>query len=102
MAILSAKYGLIDSDIIIEPYEAIMTEERAKKLIPQVVEKIKSYDTIIYYRGGAGRAYLTCLNKACNIAGKKLVLVGYKMMGDINELPNVIRMASERQKKILA
>ena len=91
MAILSAKYGLIDAEMIIEPYNVMMTENRAKELVLQVTEKIKDYDVIAYYRGRAGKEYFDCISEACEIAGKKLISVGYKMMGDINELPGIIQ-----------
>jgi len=32
MCILSTKYGLVEADAVIEPYEAVMTEQIAKEL----------------------------------------------------------------------
>lgn len=37
------------------------------------------------------KEYFDCISEACEIAGKKLISVGYKMMGDINELPGIIQ-----------
>jgi len=92
MCILSTKYGLVDAERVIEPYEETLTEQKAEQLIPQIVEKIKGYDCVVYYRGGAGRAYFNLMREACRRAGKTLVSFGYKYMGDISELPDVLQL----------
>jgi hypothetical protein len=61
--ILSAKYGLIDSDKEISPYDLSMTPERVKELMPQVEEKMaeilkKGYEEIFI---SLGKVYLSAL-----------------------------------------
>jgi len=86
MAILSAKYGLVDANDVIEPYDKKMTEESMNEIIPFIIEKIKKYDKIVYYKGGSNKLYLNCIEKACFNAKKKLITVGYANLGDINKL----------------
>lgn len=63
--ILSARYGLIHANQPIPDYDREMTEERAAKLQPKVIAKLKaiiagrSYDEIFIH---AGRTYLQALN----------------------------------------
>lgn len=95
MCILSTKYGLVDAEKVIEPYEETLTKHRMTELIPQMVEKISGYDYIVYYRGGAGREYFNLMREACRRAGKTLVSFGYKFMGDVNELSNVLRLVEQ-------
>lgn len=51
--ILSAKYGIIDSDYEISPYDQRMTEERAEELNPEIISQLKgelnsaNYDKIV-------------------------------------------------------
>ena len=97
MCILSTKHGLVDAEKVIEPYEETLTKDKAEELIPQMVEKIKGYDYVVYYRGGAGKDYLNCMREACKRARKTLVSFGYKYMGGINELPNVLRLIELEQ-----
>ena len=70
MFILSSEYGLIGAHQIIAPYERIMDEARTIELLPSVVEKLQSYDNVIYFKGGARKAYLYCVEEACRRAGK--------------------------------
>ena len=74
-----------------------LTKQKTNELIPQIIEKIKDYDCIVYYRGGAGREYFNLMREACRRAGKTLVSFGYRFMGDINELPNVLSIAKQGQ-----
>lgn len=97
MCILSTKYGLVDAEKVIEPYEETLTQQRVKELIPQMVKKIKGYDYIIYFKGGAGKEYFNLIKEACKLAGKKLVSLGYKYMGDINEMSNVLQLVQRGQ-----
>ena len=62
-----------------------------------MAEKIKGYDFIVYYRGGAGREYFNLMREACKRAGKTLVYFGYKYMGDINELSNLLELVEQGQ-----
>lgn len=88
--ILSARYGLVHSEEVLEPYDEILTEEKIEKLLPQVVEVLKRFDIIIYYKGGARSAYLKLIEKASNLLGIRLVVFGYANMGDINKLEDII------------
>ncbi len=90
MSILSAKYGLVDAHEVIEPYEQVINEERAKELVPTVALKLKDYDYVVFFKGGARRAYLSYMRSACESARKNLVTLGYANMGGINDLPQVL------------
>ena len=50
MAILSAKYGLVDSESFIKDYNEVMNLERANVLLPGVIEYLKKYDVIVYFK----------------------------------------------------
>ena len=89
--ILSAKYGLVHSEDILEPYDEILTEERAKDLVPQVAEVLRNFEIVVYYRGGARTMYLYLIKEASKIAGTRLVSFGYANMGDINKLEAIIQ-----------
>lgn len=62
-----------------------------------MAEKIEGYDYVVYFKGGAGREYFNLIREACELAGKTLVSFGYKYMGDINELPNVLKIVEQGQ-----
>lgn len=93
--ILSAKYGLIHSDTVIEPYDQIMTQERIHELLPQVKEKLKDFDIVVFYQGGAREEYKKLIELACKAIGKKLVVYGYKNVGDIGKTEEIIKKLSE-------
>jgi hypothetical protein len=95
MAILSSKYGLIDAEKVIQPYEEVLTKERADELLPQVIEKIQNYDYVLYYRGGAGKEYFKLIKEACEDRDKVLISVGYKNLGDIQMIPYVIQQTEK-------
>lgn len=86
MAILSAKYGLINAEKIIEPYNQIMDNQRAQELEPQIKEKIAQYEKIIFYKGGAGKPYKKCIEKICKELAIQYISFGYANQGDINLL----------------
>ena len=88
--ILSAKYGLINADTIIEPYDRIMTPERAAELLPQVKETIKSFDLVIFYKGGARKEYRELIESACEETGTRLISFGYGNMGYIGKLDKIL------------
>ncbi|KPV61966.1 MAG: hypothetical protein AOA65_2134 [Candidatus Bathyarchaeota archaeon BA1] len=93
--ILSGKYGLLEPDRVIRPYNDVMTPEGAQRLLPQVVHMVKNYDTIIYFKAGARAAYLDCIKTACKTAGKTLITTGFAHMGAINNIPKIINFAKE-------
>jgi hypothetical protein len=93
-AILSAKYGLVDSEEILEPYEKVMTEAIAKKHVSRVGRVLKNYDVVVYYRGGARKTYLECLVHACRDAMVPLIVCGYANMGDIGNVSDILAISS--------
>ena len=99
--ILSAKYGLINADSIIEPYDRIMTPERAAELLPQVKDTIKDFDLIIFYKGGARKEYRELIERACKETGTQLISFGYGNMGDIGELENILRGVASFENNIV-
>lgn len=88
--ILSAKYGLINADTVIEPYDKVMTPERAAELLPQVKEILKSFDLVVFYKGGARKEYRELIEKACEETGTRLISFGYGNMGDIRKLNKIL------------
>jgi len=88
--ILSAKYGLVSGDEMIEPYNEIMSEKKCKKLERQLVEILKNYDKVIYYKGGARKEYYNCLEKIAKKLNKKFISFGYGNMGDIRKIEEII------------
>ncbi len=88
--ILSAKYGLINSEQVIEPYDKIMTQERIYELLENVKEVIRDFDVVVFYQGGARREYRELIELACNELGKTLIKYGYKNMGDIGKTEDII------------
>lgn len=99
MYILSAEYGLVGAHEEIEPYDRVMDEQRAQELVPFVAKKLKIYNYVIFFKGGARKAYLNCIRAACNKARKTLVTVGFANMGGINELPVIIDLLNNNQLK---
>ena len=95
MYILSAKHGLLFSEKVIEPYDQIMSELRAEKLIPQLVPIVAKYDTVIYITTDDTNLYEQCLKDACEKAGKKMISLRYDSMDDTNNLQDIIRKESE-------
>jgi len=89
--ILSAKYGLVNSENVIEPYDEIMNKEICNKLKSQVEEILKNYDVILFYKGGAREEYCNCIRQITKTLKKDLIIFGYKQMGDINKLEKLIK-----------
>ena len=90
--IISSKYGLINAEDTIEPYDEILTPQKAAFLLPQVVEILKNYDVIVYYSGGARSLYRTLIEKAAIKTNKKFISFGYANMGDISKVGDIINM----------
>ena len=90
--ILSAKYGLVHGDELIAPYEEIMTDEKCKELKKQIKEILKHLKpkVVIYYKGGAREIYFTCIKDICEELNIPLETFGFKIMGDINKLENIL------------
>ncbi len=90
MAILSSKYGLVDSQTIIEDYEAILSLESTKILFPQVVDYIGRYSVIVYFKAGASSIYFELIKEASRIAKRPILHFGYGFMAEVNKIPSVI------------
>ena len=89
--ILSAGYGLVSGDEVISPYNAVMSEEKCKELERKIAERLKDYDVIVYYKGGARKDYLDCIKRVAEKLQKELVVFGYGNMGDIGKLGEVLK-----------
>ena len=88
--IISAKYGLVSAEEVIEPYNAVMTDEKCKELKEKMLSKLRDFDIIIYYRGGARKTYLDCISEAAKELEKELIVFGYGNMGDIGKLTDIL------------
>lgn len=83
--IISAKYGLINSNDFISFYDQIMTTERAKELSGNVkmeLEKnlrIKDYDKIFI---NLGKTYMIALEESKNLLDNYNVSWGYGQIGE--------------------
>ncbi len=91
--ILSAKYGLVEADREIEPYDAVMDEQRCKELKEQIKESLKKYEAVVFFKGGARKEYHECLKEACSEVGIKLISFGSGNMKGIKELPQKLKEA---------
>jgi len=90
MAILSARYGLVDSEKVIAYYQEVMNSKRAEILLPQVVNYLRKYDVSVYFRTGARAVYYELMKKASRIANKTIICFGSGYMKGINKIPEVI------------
>jgi hypothetical protein len=100
MAILSAKYGLVDSEEIIESYEQILDVNRVEELLPQVISYIKNYDVVIYFKAGARSLYVELMNRGAIKAKKPVIFLGYGFMAEINKIPEIISEIKNNPEKI--
>ena len=91
--ILSAGYGLVDSEELISPYEAVMSRERCSQLKDKIRKKLKGFSKVVYFRGGARKEYLECLEEVVRELGLELYTFGYGNMGDIGKLEEVLKKA---------
>lgn len=97
MKILSAEHGLLDAHKTIEPYERILDQKRALELVTSVARQIEDYDCVVFFKGGARKAYTSLIKAACEKAGRTLVTLGYANMGGINDLPKVMEFARQNK-----
>ncbi len=88
--ILSAKYGLVNGDEIIVPYNQIMEEKRCRELESQIEKALENFDIIIYYKGGARKEYFNCLKRISKKLNKKFISFGYGNMGNIGKLEDIL------------
>tara|TARA_B100000586_G_C19766399_1_gene284093 strand:- start:57 stop:455 length:399 start_codon:yes stop_codon:yes gene_type:complete len=90
MYILSAKYGLVNAEKIIEPYNRIMDDARCDELLPEIKKTVEKYDTVIFFKAGARKLYEQCIVKACEMANIRIISFGFGFMGGINDLPKYL------------
>ncbi|ABR55823.1 DUF6884 domain-containing protein [Methanococcus aeolicus] len=91
--ILSAKYGLINSNHIIDYYDEVMTPKRAKELQNQVITKLKqelknnNYDEIFITMG---KTYELALgDRGKEILKNNNAIIGHGMIGErLSQLKN--------------
>jgi len=88
--ILSAKYGIVGGDEIIEPYNALMSSRRCQEIEETILEKLNNIEIIIYYKGGARKEYFECIQNIARKLNKKFIYFGYGNMGDIGKLKRII------------
>ncbi|AJC71221.1 hypothetical protein X802_02825 [Thermococcus guaymasensis DSM 11113] len=93
--ILSARYGLVPAERVLEPYDEILTPSKIQELIPIVSKTLKKFDVVVYYKGGARREYLELMSIASRIANTRLVTFGYANMGDIGKLESIIELVKK-------
>lgn len=89
-AVLSAKHGLLYHDTVIKHYEAILDSKGAKKLLPKVIDFIKDYDAVIFFKGGSRQEYRDLIKQAASEINKPIILIGNRNQEDIGKLREVI------------
>jgi len=65
---LSAKYGLVPAEQVLEPYELRMTSTRALELAPTVRQRLASYGPVTEVYVEVGHDYLPALPPAAGLA----------------------------------
>ena len=90
MFILSAKYGLVKAEQIIEPYNRIMDDSRCEELVPGIKKIIENYDVVIFFKAGSRKLYEQCILKSCEMANVRVISFGFGFMGGINDLPKYL------------
>ena len=90
MYILSAKYGLVNAEQIIEPYNRIMDDARCDELLPEIKKIVEKYDVVIFFKAGARKLYEQCILKSCEMANVRVISFGFGFMGGINDLPKYL------------
>ncbi len=89
-AVLSAKYGLIYPDKILKDYEQILDSKSSKKLLPQIINFIRPYDIVIFFKGGSRLEYRELIKEASVAINKPLILIGNRNQEDIGKLEEVV------------
>lgn len=89
-AVLSAKYGLIYPDKILKDYEQILDSKTSKKLLPQIINFIRPYDIVIFFKGGSRLEYRELIKEASVAINKPLILIGNRNQEDIGKLEEVV------------
>lgn len=89
-AVLSAKYGLIRPDKILKDYEQVLDPKGAKKILPQLIDFIRPYDLVIFFKGGSRQEYREVITEASNAINKRLILIGNRNQEDIGKLEELV------------
>ncbi|KYC45987.1 MAG: hypothetical protein APG12_00448 [Candidatus Methanofastidiosum methylothiophilum] len=89
-AVLSAKYGLMPPEKIIKDYEQILDSKGIKKLMPQVIEFIRKYEIIVFFKGGSREEYRELIKTASETINKPLILIGNRNQEDIGKLEDLL------------
>ena len=89
-AVLSAKYGLIRPDKILKDYEQVLDPKGAKKILPQLIDFIRPYDLVIFFKGGSRQEYREVITEASNAINKLLILIGNRNQEDIGKLEELV------------
>lgn len=89
-AVLSAKYGLIRPDKILKDYEQVLDSKGAKKILPQLIDFIRPYDLVIFFKGGSRQEYREVITEASNAINKRLILIGNRNQEDIGKLEELV------------
>ena len=96
LLIISAKYGLIDANEVIETYDLKMTQERASELSLQIKQKLeevlssKHYERIYIM---LGKVYMTALNDSQSLLEDYKVELGSGQIGErLHTLKNWLKM----------
>jgi len=101
MAILSARYGLVDVETHLAPYDQLMDHSRARELLPQTCEYVQNgdYDVLVYFRGGTGSNYLDLMRWTSEASKVPLVFFGYANRDNlhVSHLPEITRLAARSQ-----
>jgi hypothetical protein len=97
MGILSAKFGLVDTETVLVPYEQVMDSSRVAELLPQVCKFISAgnYDVVVFFRGGTNDNYLKLMKNAACTMGVTLVYFGHPSKDNFHValLPEIIKLA---------
>ena len=89
-AVLSAKYVLIRPDKILKDYEQVLDPKGAKKILPQLIDFIRPYDLVIFFKGGSRQEYREVITEASNAINKLLILIGNRNQEDIGKLEELV------------
>jgi hypothetical protein len=92
--ILSAQYGLVDSEQERASYDRLMDLERAEELAPGVAEVMNRYDWLVFFKAQTPREYSLCLERASDISGVPVVFIGWWPLGGLQECLRVAHQLS--------
>jgi len=74
-----------------------MTKKRAKELVKLIAKTVSQYTHVVYFRSGAKKEYLDCIEEACRYTERPLIVFGHAFMGGINNLPEILLAVDRNQ-----